>query len=719
MKKILLLLAFTTACNVHALQPVDAQTRGIYGTAAQRLAYQLPMGHLMHYPINDEMADKAVDILLDSLDFDHSYFLAADVEQFREGAHQLDDRFKDGDIELAINIYETMIERMSNRVDYVNTLLDEGFDLTKQESYDWDRKAVAWPATEEEQNELWRKKIKSQFVARKVAEKLEEERLKKDAELAAELSSTNETETVSVEINADDADEEEIVPPPTPAEAIRKQYQSILEMYGDNDADWLYPLYINAFARAYDPHTAYMSYRVTEDFDIAMRLSLSGIGAVLTTEDGAAKINKVMPGGPAAKDGRLQAGDRIEAVAQGNEEAVDIMHWPLSKSVRLIRGKKGTRVILTVRRGNSMHKIELVRDEVQLEESAASGEIEEVIDESGTALRIGVLTIPDFYADMKASARDRSARRVSTDVAAILEDFNTQGIDGLIMDLRYNGGGSLPESIDIAGFFINSGPVVQVKNGKRVQVLNDYRKGSLYDGPMVIMVNRQSASASEIVAAALQDYGRAVIVGDSRTHGKGSVQTVIPIRNGYPKLGTLKMTMSSFYRVAGGSTQLKGVVPDIIIPSLLDYMEIGEEFLPHALPWTSIDPTYYSVKTDTLPLIPQLRTKSKARRAADERFVKYNELLEKLGEKRLSKSLSLNLAERLKNARQEDQLAEYIRDFEPSDIATTEDPAQSDSDESKKGPDLMLEEAISIVSDLTTLQHPKKIIAQKEEAVVN
>jgi carboxyl-terminal processing protease len=434
-----------------------------------------------------------------------------------------------------------------------------------------------------------------------------------------------------------------------------------------------------------------------EDFDIHMSLSLVGIGAMLQSEDGTAKITKIIPGGPADTDGRLKQGDKIIGVAQGDKESVSILHWPLSKAVRLIRGEIGTRVVLTIipaedKAGTRTKKIALIRDEVKLEESAAKSDIIDTVGTNALPRRIGVITLPEFYADF-AGARNgkEDARRCSVDIRKILAEFSTNHVDGVILDLRNDGGGSLTEAIDIAGQFIPTGPIVQVREQHSIGVMPDRDPTTVYDGPMAVLVNRASASASEIVAAALQDYGRAVIIGDSKTHGKGSVQTVIPLSMITDTLGSLKITTASFYRIAGGSTQLKGVEPDIVLPSLYDALEIGEEFLPNALPWTQVKSAWYSPwRQSVKPLLPELKALSEERMKDNPAFEQFLARRDRLRERLENPVISLKLSDRVEEILAEQELEKLQETaFEGTDDEKEDDP--------------VLDEAVLVVSDLIHL----------------
>ena len=697
---------------------------------ATRVADRLPHIHLNRNAFDDTIATNALMLFIDSLDFDRSYFLAADIAEFKLQGTTLDDQIKAGNADFAQTVFNRFKERVINRIAYANQLLDKEFDLTPEETYRWKRDKEPWPGTEDEWNELWRKKIKNEVVGRVAALETEPEETGKEVSThetaAVDAVSTNKTVTGEEVSTHDTAAVEAVLTNKTgkvkevstnetvtteilsPTEFVReryKQYQLLIETNFDEET--ILEKYLSAFARSYDPHSDYLSPRGVEDFDIHMSLSLVGIGAMLRSEDGAAKIQSLITGGPAESDGRLKPGDKIIAVAQGDAEPESILHWPLSKAVRLIRGEKGTQVVLTIipagdATGARTKKIDLIRDEVKLEEQAAKSEIHEVETPQGT-LRLGQLILPEFYADFQRSRNgDADARRCSVDVRRILERFSTNQIDGVIIDLRNDGGGSLSEAIDITGFFIPLGPVVQVRERRGVAVLPDGDPSTLYSGPLIVLVNRLSASASEIVAAALQDYGRAVIVGDRKTHGKGSVQTVFPLSKLTDDLGSIKVTTANFYRIAGGSTQLRGVTPDVILPSLFDSLEIGEEFLPNALPWSQVRSAYFRPwRPSVKPLIFELQTRSEARMADAPSFQSFLATRDRIRDRMKNPTVSLKLSDRVDEILAEEEM-ETLQEDLVSGNEDEEDP--------------VLEETLQVLANMIELSgaKPKVLITQTE-----
>ncbi len=653
--------------------------------AAKILVGTLPRTHINHQPCDDQIATNALRAFLDSLDYDHSLFLASDIEVFQAQATNLDDRLRSGNVDFAYKVYSVLLERLSNRVEYVDLLLTNGFDMTAKETYQWKRKDAPWPANEDEWNELWRKKIKNQYATKLVADTLAEEDKAANTNAAAETANEEEESVGDARLS--------------PEAAVRKGFKQYLTVLNDYEPAWVLERYLTAFTHSYDPHSDYLSPNNAEDFDISMKLSLVGIGAMLSSEDGAAKIERLIPGGPAERDGRLKPGDKIIAVAQGDDAPVSILHWPLSKAVRIIRGEKSTKVVLTVipssdPTGAITKKIDLVRDEVKLEEQAAKGEVQELQGSDGIMRKFGVIRLPEFYADISGRRLNRNSLRSSSrDVEKLLANLQTNNISGIVLDLRNNGGGLLAEAVEMTGLFIKSGPVVQVSDGLDTEVLSDDDPDMVYDGPLVVLVNRETASASEILAGALQDYGRAIVVGDTKTHGKGTVQSMASLKNGDPSLGTLKVTTASFYRIAGGSTQVKGVIPDIVTPSILDSMEVGEEYLPNALTWSTVFPALYRRMANLDSILPVLKQQSQERQGTDPQFTAYRSLVEQLGERQKAREISLNFSERLQLARSEKELQKLLQKTD----------AKGEKKEAKNQ-DIILNEALNILSDFTILQ---------------
>ena len=652
-----------------------------YGQIARRFALEFPEQHLNGVTIDDGMSRRAWTNYLSALDYDRIYFLAADTNRFAAHLDTLDDELKAGDLSFAFDVFEVFLERVRERHARVEALLAKPFDLEKQETYHWKRRDMSWPDASSI-DDLWRRRIKNEYLRRVV--------------------STSVTPPEPAVTPPEPAVTPPEAPAPTPAEFVLKAYTQFRTVLEDSDAEWVLQHYLSAFAHAFDPHSGYMSPSTVEDFDIEMRLSLVGIGALLRAEDGAAKVLRLIPGGPAdvdTRDIKLMPGDKIIAVGQDQEEPVDVLHWPLTKIVRLIRGEEGTRVVLVVvsaadPSGGTTRRVDIVRDEVKLEEQAASSQVRDVTLADGSVQRLGVIDLPAFYANMKVrSIKDPAFKSSAYDVQKILADMEVEGgVDGLVLDLRNNGGGSLLEAIRMTGLFIRTGPTVQVREKRNVRVLPDRDPMVAFSGPMVVLVNRLSASASEIVAGALQDYGRAVIVGDAHTHGKGTVQSIVELGRD-ERLGAVKITTASYHRISGGSTQLVGIEADIVIPSPFSHMELGEDSLPNPVRCEPVASTPYRQVTDLRAVIPALRRQSETRRAADPRFQTYNRLLERVREINQTEELPLDIESRRKMANVEKELAELQKSLAPLDA----DPAGGDK---PPPPDLVLEEGLRILSDL-------------------
>jgi len=663
-----------------------------FGETCERFARYLPTEHLTRALVDDTVSRRAWTNYLSSLDYEHVYFLQADIDVFTRRKELLDDALKGGDLEFAYEVFEIFKQRVRDRVQYVDTVLTRGFQLDKDESYKWQRKDAPWPRDAAERDEIWRKKIKNEYVRQLVSRELVKERAKTETKDGKEPE------------DAGEGDEEERGEAPSPEESIRKRYRQVVTVLNDSDADWVLQKYLTAFAHAYDPHSAYMSPSSVEDFNIEMRLSLVGIGALLRAEDGAARIVRVIPGGPAARDKRdkrLRPGDKIIAVGQGDEPPVDVLHWPLQKVVKIIRGKKDTKVVLTVipasdPTGAATKTVDLIRDEVKLEEQAAQSNVRQMEGDDGTVRKFGVIRLPAFYANLKARhVGDPDFRSAAYDVAKSILEMEAEGVDGLVLDLRNNGGGSLLEAVRVAGLFIADGPTVQVKEKhSSARILDDPDPAVRYRGPLVVLVNRLSASASEIVAGALQDYGRAVIVGDSKTHGKGSVQTIMKMGVDR-KYGSIKITSAIYYRITGKSTQLDGVKPDIVVPSAWNYVQLGEDSLRNALRVGTVKAAQYEGFADLSACLPVLLEKSEKRRAESEQFTAYAKLLERVEAMNKTKELTLNVEERKRVALAEEDLRRLQEKLSGG---------PGDADDKEAVQDVVLTEALGILSDFVIIK---------------
>jgi carboxyl-terminal processing protease len=687
------------------LEPEGNQTQVAKATVAT-----LPRVHMSHEPLSESLTRRTLDNYLRTLDFDRTIFLASDVEAFRLRLPQLQRELENGDLSFAFDAFTLFKERASNRVDFVRSLLDKGFDVAADEEFVWKRKDAAWPADQAEWDDLWAKKVKNEYVGRLVSTEMRRLEAEEKAAKTNEVSEASPGTNAVVEATA--AKPEDPEDKLSPEQLIRKRYDQFRTVLDSHDSEYVLQMYLNSFTRAFDTHSSYFSPRNEEDFDIQMRLSLTGIGALLTSEEGAAKIEKLIKGGPAERDGRLQPGDKIIAVAQDQEPAVDILFWPLYKSVRLIRGPIGSTVVLHVipasdPTGTEVKLINLVRDEIKLEEKAAKSQLHE-LPRGDKSIQLGIIHLPDFYADLSGKRENNEESRSSaTDVLRLLRELNAKSAQGLILDLRNNGGGSLPDAVEMTGFFIDQGPVVQVKAERQVRPLYDPERGLEFDKPMVVLVNRQSASASEILAAALQDYGRAIIVGDSKTHGKGSVQSLMPLDREDESLGALKVTTAAFYRVDGRSTQLKGVSPDVEIRTPTDVMELGEEYLDNVLPWTWIRPTRYQPSGDLRALVKQIQMQSQARLAENKEFKYYQDKIDRLAERVQRRKISLRLEERLAQAKADRELDKLQQSGLMLGDEEEDDAAEDEVAEIRPDKDLILKEGLEILADLIELSQPR------------
>jgi carboxyl-terminal processing protease len=513
----------------------------------------LQQGHVTRPMIGDEISKRLFRRFLKDLDPGKVYFLNSDIDEFKKYETDLDDMLLKGDVSFAYKVYERFIERVGQRLKLIDELTDAKFDFTVKEYLDTDTAKMDYPANDKELAERWRKRIKFDMLRERMGTKpLPEEEARKK---------------------------------------VRDRYHNFARRMKQLDNYDLLEVYLSGLAASLDPHGAFMSPNTLNDFEISMRLRLEGIGAVLREDNGQVMVVEVVPGGAAAKDGRLKANDKIIAVAQGDAKYVDVVDMRLRDAVKLIRGAKGTTVELKVVPAGKLEPVvySLTRQQVEIRSQAARYEIvEHGKKENGKPYRIGVIDLPSFYDGSKGTDAGE-VKSASQDVERILKVLKTSGVDGVILDMRGNPGGLLREAVALAGLFIDQGPVVQVKDpSDGIKRHDDPQKGVVYDGPLMVLVNRSSASASEIVAAALQDYGRALIVGDSATHGKGTVQAVVDLgsqlRVARPgKLGALRLTMQQFYRVNGDSTQNRGVVSDIVLPSLSEYLSTPEKDMEHAL----------------------------------------------------------------------------------------------------------------------------------------
>lgn len=569
MKRIVyLIFAWILVWNVQAAVPGDTtqlKPKPVYGKEAKVVAYILDNNHYRKLTLDDSLSSVILDEYLEALDNNKSYFTAADIAGFEKYRDRIDDLTREENVDPAFEIYAVFKDRFNERMDYVlGKLVNEEFDYTRDEYYETDRSKEPWPKNETELNDLWRKVIKNQALSLKLAGKKTEDIRK----------------------------------------TLKERYERLVKTYSrDVIAEDIFSMYMNCITESYDPHTNYMSPSMAERFKQSISLSLEGIGARLQTENDYTKIVEILPGGPAEKSRLLKVNDRIVSVGQGEDgEMVDVIGWRIDDVVKLIKGPKGTKVRLGILPaqtgvGGAPKEYVLVRDKIKLEELEAKKQMINY-EKNGKAMKLGIITLPSFYMDFEAYQKgDPNYNSTTRDVQRLIRELKSEGMDGLVLDLRNNGGGSLMEAIDLTGIFIKNGPVVQVKNSaNKLEIGSDDDPTVVYNGPLVVLTNRFSASASEIFAGAIQDYNRGVVVGES-TYGKGTVQTVIAldkfINDPDNEVGQLKLTFQKFYRVTGSSTQHKGVMPDIKLPTALDPEQFGESSRASALPWDEIRGTLY------------------------------------------------------------------------------------------------------------------------------
>lgn len=539
-------------------------SKPVYGKEASVVAFILDNNHYRKIKLNDSLSSAILDQYVISLDNNKTYFTQQELAMFEKYRFVIDDLTRQENVSVAFEIYDVFQKRFHAQMDYVlNDLVKQEFDYSVDEYYETDRDKEPWCKNEAELNEVWRKLIKSQALSLKLAGKPQQEIEK----------------------------------------MLTDRYERFRKSISQFNSEDVFSLYMNSITESYDPHTNYFSPKAADLFKQNMSLSLEGIGARLQTDNDFTKVAEVIAGGPAHKSGLINAGDRIIGVAQGDGEVVDVIGWRIDEVVKLIKGPKGTRVrlqILPAESGLSGAStiIELVRDKIKLEDQQAKKSMIHYM-KDGKPLKMGVITLPGFYMDFEEYQKGNPNYTSTTrDVKRLIQELQTEKIDGLVIDLRDNGGGSLSEAIDLTGLFIKDGPVVQVKSsGNKIEVGADDNSSVLYNGPLVVMTNRFSASASEIFAGAIQDYHRGVVVGES-TYGKGTVQTVVDLNRYIPdvkpnEVGELKLTFQKFYRVTGSSTQNKGVTPDVKLPTALDPEQFGESSNPSALPWDEIRGTLY------------------------------------------------------------------------------------------------------------------------------
>jgi len=613
-------LAAVTASQLSAPSSLLAEPTGPTTTdrhVTRAITFLMNREHLTRHPLDNEISGRWMDNYLKMLDPRKVFFTQADVDSWNAYRDQLDDMALKGDTSFAYRVFQQFLDRIDQRVKTVNELVREPHDFAVEEVLETDPDSIGWAKDDAEMRDRWRKRVKYELL-----------------DLEADKQMTGK--------EAQDK--------------IAKRYTHLAKRMRQTDNDELLEMYLTALTTGYDPHTSYMAPSTLENFEIQMRLNLEGIGAALEAPDGETVVKKIIPGGAAAKDGRLKIDDRIVGVGQGNEGAiVDVSEMKLNDVVKLIRGPQNSTVRLKVLPKDSKEPTiyNIVRQQIALTDQEARSEILEAGKKpNGQPYKVGVINLPSFYMDMSGARNGRDDFKSTTrDVARLLGEFKQKGVDAVVVDLRFNGGGSLTESINLTGLFIDTGPVVQVKDfdGQKTQY-DDTERGVAWDGPLVVLTSKFSASASEIFAGAIQDYHRGLIVGDESTHGKGTVQSLLDLSQrmfrglaNAPALGALKITMQQFYRPDGDSTQNRGVLSDVVLPSLIGQLDVGEASLDHAMKFDKVAPAEYARYNMVTPgLLEELRKRSSTRTAGSEDFKKVVADIKRFNDQKEKKSISLN-----------------------------------------------------------------------------
>lgn len=637
--------------------------------------------------IDDELSAVTFDIFLEELDNNRSFFLKEDIDRFEAYRYELDDAMKTGELEIPYEIFNTFTERFNETVDFVLAHLADSISYNSDDVFVLDRKGKPWFETREEREQYWRDRIRYDLI----------------------------------NLRLSNSDIEKNV------ETLTKRYSNMQSQWGKMNSEDVFQLFVNAFSSAIDPHTQYFSPKDAEDFRINMSKNLEGIGATLQTDGDYTVVRQVVKGSPADKSKEVHPGDRIVGVGQGDEgEFEDVVGWRIDEVVALIRGPKGTTVRLKIvpaaaDLSTPPRIVSIVRDKINLEDQRAQSEIKEV-KHNGNTFRIGVVSVLDFYIDFDAlRAGDPDYNSATRDVRKAIEEFKAQGgVDGVVIDLRNNGGGSLKEAIELTGLFIKEGPVVQVKDTRsRIDVNRDDDPEQIYDGPLAVLINRFSASASEIFAGAIQDYQRGVIIGE-QSFGKGTVQTQVAINDLFPgnkeKMGQYNITIAKFYRISGGSTQNKGVIPDILFPSAFPSDKFGESSQPTALPWDQIEPADYQLAGNLQGLIPELEKRHEARMEESQEYKNLLEDIQKFEKKLNDQTVVLNFAS-LEKEREADKKLQLertnaYRRAHNLPALDAEEPEAADTTDANLKPDLIMEEGLQVLADLIKLRSDRAVVKE-------
>lgn len=650
-----IILSDTTEIEFKNLVPENQHKR-----SSQLISHILTSTHYKKRSIDDSLSSEMYNRFIEKLDYNKLYFLQSDIDFFDQYRYDFDEFVENGQISVAYDIFNVYQKRMKERLDYAFDRLEKEFDFTINEELVLLRSESPWATTTQELDEIWRQRLKDAALRLKLAGKEHEGIVK----------------------------------------TLTKRYKRIQKNVSQLQSEDVFQILMNSFTESFDPHTNYFSPKNFDDFKISMSQSFEGIGARLTTEDDFTMVNEIIVGGPADKGKQLFANDKIIGVAQeDDEEITDVIGWRLDDVVQLIRGDKGTTVRLQVLRADEVagalpDTISIVRDKIKLQDQSARSDTLK-IEHEGRQFTFGLITIPTFYSDFEGRRNgERDYKSTSRDVQKLLNELEQIPVDGVIIDLRRNGGGFLNEAVDLTGLFIDNGPVVQVKDNRgRIDVEWDNQSGVVYDGPLAVMIDRFSASASEIFAAAIQDYGRGIIIG-GQSFGKGTVQRPVDLnqilRRNDNKFGQIKLTTAKFYRVNGGSTQHVGVTPDISFPSRYNFMEIGESKRKNALLWDQINSVNYSTVNDT-QILPELASRHDVRLANDSEYIEFMDELDEFEKQRNRKTISLNYEVRKK-------------ELDQSKEDTEEEEFEEENPHNKeKKKDILLEESTRVLGDYLLL----------------
>ncbi len=694
------LLTLSTAVQALELSPLQQQP-----LAARLTGELLTRHHYKAMPLDDALSEKIFERYIKSLDAEKYFFDQLDIDQLNGLRTRLDDAIFEGDLSPPFGVFNLYAQRVIERYSDARALLKEGFDFSQNESIQFSREKASWPKSDEEIHELWRKRVKNDWLRLKLAGK----------------------------------DDKSI------SETLDKRYEASIRRMERMKSEDVFQMFMNAYTMSIEPHTNYMGPRAAESFGISMKLSLVGIGAVLQEKEEYTVIREIMAGSPAARSKQLKVGDRIIGVAQGeNGTLTDVLGWRLDDTVRLIRGEADSVVVLDIlpvdAGPDGKHKqVSLIRKKITLAEQAAKKSIIPVTN-AGITRQIGVITLPSFYQDFEARQKgDANFKSATRDVKRILDDLKKQKVDSVLIDLRGNGGGSLAEAIELTGLFIDQGPVVQQRNaGGKITVESDTQAGVAWSGPVGVLINRDSASASEIFAAAIQDYGRGLILGEP-SFGKGTVQTMLNLdsvaRNEQPLFGEVKVTVAQFFRINGGTTQLQGVTPDIRFPTTaVDGENRGESSFDNALPWVQITAAEYSPAGNLRDIVPALQIRHESRIRSDEDFRDQQDDIAQINVLRQKNLISLNEAERRQErAIQEARLAKRearktSAKGSKSGLSKLANPLQDDglqaderslssdlaaAEKRKSAKDIQLDEAARILGDEAGLLKSNPLLAAR------